>query len=209
MSDHSRSCALGARSRRIVLAVSEVLESRRLMAAPHVNFPTQPSPEDDIQSPNGHFFFEDETFENQPGQGLKVAFNQSVTLAAGAMTLTNLTTPEKLTELTKSGSGATHTWKVGATDEGEGILERGNYELLLNADLVTNAGNEKLDGDSDGTGGDDYISGFFFQPGDANHDRLVSGDDYSSIAYNSTIPGANGFHNGDFNYDGIISGDDY
>ncbi|MEA2710995.1 MAG: hypothetical protein QOF78_3596, partial [Phycisphaerales bacterium] len=204
MSNRSRSRALGTRPRRIVLAVSEVLESRRLMASPQVSLPTQPLPEDDIQSPNGHFYFED-----APGQALNVAFNQSVTLASGAMSLTNLTTAETVTELTQSGSGATRTWTVGETIDGQGMLTRGNYELLLNADLVTNAGNENLDGDSNGTGGDDYISGFFFQPGDANHDRLVSGDDYSSIDFNSTIPGANGFHNGDFNYDGIISGDDW
>jgi autotransporter-associated beta strand protein len=45
--------------------------------------------------------------------------------------------------------------------------------------------------------------------GDANLDGFISGDDYSSIDFNVSTPGASGYWNGDFNYDGIISGDDY
>ena len=45
--------------------------------------------------------------------------------------------------------------------------------------------------------------------GDANLDGFVSGDDYSAIDFNITVPGASGWEKGDFNYDGIISGDDY
>jgi hypothetical protein len=45
--------------------------------------------------------------------------------------------------------------------------------------------------------------------GDANLDGFISGDDYTTIDFNTATPGAAGYGNGDFNYDGIISGDDY
>jgi hypothetical protein len=209
MMNRSRSRAAAARSsRRIVMAVSETLEPRRLMAAPQVVVPA-PFPEPGTPlGPDGHF-----EFELDPAQKVVAKFDQSVTLASGAMSLTNLTTAEAVTELdqTCSAQDLSYTWTVGQADPQNmpGILPPGNYELLFNADKVTNGGSEELDGNLDGTGGDDYVSGFFFQPADANHDRAVDGGDYGQIDNSIQMPGSRGFSNGDFNYDGVIDGGDY
>jgi len=211
MLNRSRSRAAGARARRHTLAMAliQTLEQRRLFAAPTVEQPpAYPAPGEPV-GPDGHFHF-----ENAPSQQVKVAFDQSVTLAADAMSLLNLTTGQTITELTQTDPepGPTRTWDVGYADPNvwTGVLPRGNYELLLNADRVTSAvGNEKLDGDRDGTGGDDYVSGFFFQPGDVNHDRVVDGADYGTLDQWYQFPGTNGFSNGDVNYDEVIDGADY
>ena len=169
--------------------------------------PTYPQQGDPV-GPDGHFHF-----EHAPAQQVKVSFNESVTLAPGAMSLLNLTTGQTITELTQTDTepGATRSWTVGYADPDlwTGTLPRGNYELLFNANKVTNDTGEKLDGNRDGTAGDDYVHGFFFQPGDANHDRVVDGADYGMIDNYVQFPGTDGFSNGDFNYDDIIDGADY
>ena len=212
MLNRSGSRAAGARARRrtLVMALAETLEQRRLFAAPHVEQPPAYPAPGEPAGPDGHFHF-----ENAPGQQVKVEFDQSVVLASNAMSLLNLTTGQTITELTQTDTepGPTRTWDVGYADPNvwTGVLPRGNYELLLNADRVTSAaaGNEKLDGDRDGTGGDDYVSGFFFQPGDVNHDRVVDGADYGTLDQWYQFPGTAGFSNGDVNYDEVIDGADY
>jgi hypothetical protein len=47
------------------------------------------------------------------------------------------------------------------------------YEVLVNADLVYNTDTIKL--------AQDYTSSFFFQPGDADHNRVVNGDDFAGL----------------------------
>ena len=197
-----------APQRALVRAVTETLEPRRLMAAPVVEQPPAYPVQGEPVGPDGHLHF-----EYAPGQQVKVDFDQSVTLASNAMSLLNLTTGQPSTQLTQTNPepGATRTWDVGYADPDVwiGVLPRGNYEVLLDADKVTNTADEKLDGNRDGTGGDDYVHGFFFQPGDANHDRVVDGADYGAIDNYVQFPGTDGFSNGDFNYDDVIDGADY
>jgi hypothetical protein len=198
-----------ARSCRSV--IQEALESRRLMAAPQVVAPPAfPEPGEPL-GPDGHFHFEG--WPDAPAQQVKASFNQSVTLASGAMSLLNLTTGQSISELTQTDSepGPTRSWTVGYADPdvSAGTLPRGNYELLFNANKVTNGSGDALDGDRDGTAGDDYVSGFFFMPGDANHDRVVDAGDYGMIDWFIDVQDAEGFSNGDFNYDGVIDAGDY
>src|SRR5439155_14952189 len=81
---------------------------------------------------------------------------------------------------------------------------RGNYEAFLNAARITDAATGQVHLND----GQDYLTSFFFLPGDANHDRIVNMDDYGRIDFASPI-GVAGYSNGDFNLDGKINQDDY
>jgi hypothetical protein len=86
-----------------------------------------------------------------------------------------------------------------------GLLADGNYQATLLAAGVrdtSDGGGNALDGNADGTGGDDYVTNFFFLNGDANHDRTVDVTDLGILATNWQSTGV-GFSQGDFNLDGF------
>ena len=143
-----------AARRQIDRAVTETLETRVLMAAPKVLAP--PPPDAESNTPENHF-----AIETGP-QRLEYNFSESVDVAPGALLVTGLTGSLIGTSraTTMSGSGASRSFAI--ADPGSyGVphsLPRGNYEAALNADLITNAHGELLDGNRDGAGGDDYVT---------------------------------------------------
>src|SRR5262245_18089797 len=99
----------------MIHAITEPLEARRLMAAPQVVAPPPfPEPGEPL-GPEWHFHFEGVPVEGEPGQEVTVSFNQSLTFATGAMTLTNLTTGLEITQVTQRDAepGPTRAWEVG------------------------------------------------------------------------------------------------
>jgi hypothetical protein len=88
------------------------------------------------------------------------------------------------------------------------ILPDGNYRVTLLAAGITDAAGNPLDGNGNGTGGDDYTFDFFVWAGDANHDRTVNLTDFNTLASNFGQSGRN-FTQGDFNYDTIVNLQDF
>ncbi len=84
-----------------------------------------------------------------------------------------------------------------------GLLADGNYRATLGAGGISDVPGNGLDGDGNGSGGDDFTSGFFFLRGDANHDRVVDITDLGILATNWQGSGKT-FAQGDFNYDGLV-----
>lgn len=116
----------------------------------------------------------------------------------------------------------TNTTSISMTFMGASVifesLQNDNYELKLEADLIKNQANESLDGDGNGTGGDDYILGdaqednFYRHYGDADGDGDVDGTDFAVHfipAYGSTSTSPNYRRDLDFDGDGDIDGTDY
>ncbi|MEL6106145.1 MAG: choice-of-anchor Q domain-containing protein [Planctomycetota bacterium] len=98
---------------------------------------------------------------------------------------------------------------------GPGGLLDGNYRLTLKADRIA-AGVLPLDGDANGSGGDDYHYGepadnFFRLFGDSDGDRDVDGQDYGRFAASFQLsegqPGFNPVFDSD--KDGDVDGQDY
>src|SRR5206468_2599960 len=92
----------------------------------------------------------------------------------------------------------TATWQlpVGLAD--------GNYRATLSAAGVSDAQGRPLDGNGDGTGGDNFTLDFFHLGGDANHDRSVNFSDLVTVAQNYGGSGKS-FSQGDFNFDGTVN----
>lgn len=169
------------------------MEPRRLLVAPQVRPPALPNAR--YGTPDGHFYMEVDP------QSLQFTFDQPVDVQPGALTVRNLTTQTDVSGITETGSGSTRTFSF------DSVLPAGNYEAVLLADRVT-ANGDPLDGNGNGTGGDDYVTRFFFLPGDLDHNRRVDGDDFWWIDSSFSNPTL-GYHLGDLNYDGRKNGDDY
>jgi hypothetical protein len=84
-----------------------------------------------------------------------------------------------------------------------GVLPAGRYRVTLVAAGVT-AGGVALDGNGDGTPGDDYVFDFFTLPGDANRDGVVNFNDLLALARNYNKSGVT-LADGDFTGDGIVN----
>ncbi len=134
------------------------------------------------------------------GQLLLVPVNTSVSLApvAGGMTAT----------LTFSGSQT----------RGSGSLIDGNYQLVLNGNLIRKAGTTMmLDADGDGAAGGQYVYGaqatdqFFALYGDINGDRVLDTVDFIAFrsAYRRSLGNPAYREEFDFNDDGVIDQNDY
>jgi hypothetical protein len=82
-------------------------------------------------------------------------------------------------------------------------LADGNYRATLVAAGVLDSQGRSLDGNSDGTGGDDFAYNFHHLGGDANGDRRVDYQDFSVLFANFEQPGRS-FGQGDFNFDGAV-----
>ena len=67
-------------------------------------------------------------FQDDPAQHLVVEFDQNVTVANNALSLTNLTTGASFTQLVRSGSDDVYAWTVNNPSQAiPGALPRGNY----------------------------------------------------------------------------------
>jgi titin len=90
-----------------------------------------------------------------------------------------------------------------------GILPDGNYRVTLNAFGITDAAGNPLDGNADGSGGDDYTYDFFFLNGDVDRDRDVDFADLVTLAqkYGVSGPGVD-WYTGDFTYDSTVNFND-
>jgi hypothetical protein len=83
------------------------------------------------------------------------------------------------------------------------ILSDGNYRATLLASGITDAAGNHVDGNGDGTGGDNYVYDFFLLVGDANHDRKVDITDLGIVGTNWQ-QSQRTWSQGDFNYDGLV-----
>jgi len=146
----------------------------------------------------------------QNPQALEFTFTEDVSasLSVADLEVFNLTTslPVDTSAFTLSYNPVTNT----ATFSVNGILPNGDLRAtVLAANLGDPSGN-LLDGNSNGTGGDNFTFDFFFLQGDANRDRKVDSDDFNILATNFGLAGQN-FSHGNFNYDpaGVVDSDDF
>src|SRR5262249_47936168 len=87
-------------------------------------------------------------------------------------------------------------------------LPDGNYQFTLTAAGVSDQSGNTLDGNGDGTGGDNFTFSFFVLAADANRDRSVDTVDFNILASNfGQSPRV--FSQGDFNYDGTVDTVDF
>ena len=138
----------------------------------------------------------------------KFSKNVSATLVPADLQLTNLTTGLAVATASMSVSFdpasniATFTFP-GLTN---GRLTTGRYRAVLLAAGI-NAGGTPLDGNSDGTPGDNYTFDFVHLPGDLNGDAKVNFIDFQQFEINYGKTGAT-WADGDFNYDGTVNDPD-
>ena len=144
---------------------------------------------------------------------LSLTFSDDVaaTVAVGDLTLYNNSTGEfvDLSGMTSSDFSydpQTHTarWDLSGLSLGEAF-----YSASIPGGQVADQFGRLLDGNADGTGGDDYLNVIVVaMPGDANADGQVNIADLRSVisGFGSATPG---WSDGDFNSDGVVDGADY
>ena len=138
---------------------------------------------------------------------LTVVFDADVAVAAEDLSLLNDSIGGALVNLSGIGfsynsSTNTATWDFSTLDP----LEAAFYTYQLDAAAITSEG-LTLDGDGDGTGGDDFVDQHYLAiPGDANLDGVVDvlGDAFVLVGnLNSTTNLA--YADGNFNADGVVN----
>ena len=105
-------------------------------------------------------------------------------------------------------SGATFAYDDGTSsatwDVTAAAIAPGYYTLSVSAAGITDAAGNMLDGNEDGTGGDDYVESIYVAiPGDANSDGTVNIGDLTLLAGSFGQSGT--WADGDFNDDGLIN----
>lgn len=140
--------------------------------------------------------------QNRPDRltSLTFVFDQNVTatLTADDLALFNETTGAPVDLSLAALDAATGRWDLSAVS-----LPAAFYRATLSAAGITDTAGNPLDGDGDGTGGDDYVQSLLVAiPGDASLDGTVDSNDFS-------IWNANQFTNGsweqaDFTHDGAV-----
>jgi hypothetical protein len=145
---------------------------------------------------------------------LAVTFNEDVNVQAAALSLRNDTaggTPVNLTGILFNYDGATLTasWDFSSVAG----LGAAFYTVVLDATLVTNSIGDPLDGDGDGTGGDDFDHALLVaKRGDSDTDGDVDLSDYNRLATNFDPVGFAGPHSwadGNFDSDNDVDLSDY
>ncbi len=143
---------------------------------------------------------------NTPDQLLAMTFtfNEDVagSIDVNDLSLSDASTgqPVDISSATMSYDAGTHTarWDLSAVP-----VTAGYYNVVLAASGITDAAGNSLDGDGNGTGGDDFIQQEMVAfPGDANLDGTVNVLDLSALANHYNLPG--GWSDGDFNQDALI-----
>ena len=99
------------------------------------------------------------------------------------------------------------TWSRDAFAATATSLADGYYRLELNADLFTDVAGNRLDGNGDGAGGDNYVIEFHRLEGDANGDRAVNSIDMNLInAALGAVPTSTTWNaNADLDRDGRVT----
>ena len=151
------------------------------------------------------------TFEFEQSHGIAVRFSESVqaTLSISDIFLANLTQGFQVNpgSISLAYNTADNTATLAFPGLPSARLQDGNYRLTISAAGVTDAAGRLLDGDGNGTPGDDYLFEFFVFAGDANRDRTVDLGDFALLAANFNRPGT--FSQGDFNYSGTVELGDF
>jgi hypothetical protein len=134
--------------------------------------------------------------------------NVQASLVAGDLQLTNLTTgvPVDTASISVSFDPAANIATFTFPGLAGGRLTPGRYRAVLLASGI-NAGGAQLDGNSDGTPGDNYTFDFVHLPGDLNGDGKVDFTDFQQIELTYGKTGAS-WADGDFNYDGVVNDSD-
>jgi hypothetical protein len=141
-------------------------------------------------------------FDVETGPKLSLRFSQSVQQSLGAsdLLLHNLTNNQDIAAPAPTYDPATDTATFNFAS-----LSDGNYTATLKAAGVSDAAGSNLDGNKDGTGGDDYTFSFFVLAGDANHDRSINFADLVAVAQHYGQVGGATASTGDANSDGNVS----
>ncbi len=144
------------------------------------------------------------TYDANVGRQISFQFSQSVkaSLSIADIVVHNSTTNQDVTPSGMTYDDASNTATFTFSD-----LPDGNYTATLSGTAISDAAGSPLDGNGDGTGGDDYPMSFFALAGDANHDRTVDFNDLVALAQNYNTSGKT-FAGGDFNYDGTVDFND-
>ena len=151
------------------------------------------------------------TFNFLTSQNVQVTFTQNVgaSLTTADLQLQNLTTGATVPagSMAVSFDANTNTATITFPGFANGTLPDGNYRLTLLAPGIT-SGAGQLDGNRDGTGGDNFTFEFFVLAGDANRDKAVNLLDFNILAANFGQANRN-FAQGDFDYSGTVNLQDF
>ena len=123
----------------------------------------------------------------------------SASLSVDALRVHNNTNGQDVAATGVSYDSSTNT----ATFTLPGTLPSGSYTATLLARIVTDATGEHLDGNGDGTPGDDYVLQFQQAAGDVTADLAVNFSDLLLLSQNYGKPGT--FAQGDVNHDGVVN----
>jgi len=136
---------------------------------------------------------------------LEFSEDVSASLAAADLTLTPRTgVGVSVTPSAVNYDALTNTATFTFANLSGGRLPDGDYRATLAADGVTDRSANRLDGNADGTAGDDFHLDLFALAGDANRDRTVDFNDLVRLAQNYNAAGGMTAAEGDFNYDGRV-----
>jgi hypothetical protein len=135
---------------------------------------------------------------------LTFSFNENVSasLTTSDIVVFNQTTgsPVATASMALSYNGGTNTATVTFPGLTGALLTDGNYQATLVAAGITDPAGNQLDGNGDGTPGDNFVLSFFFLNGDASRDGRVTLTDFNILAGNFGQSGRD-FTQGNFNYD--------
>jgi hypothetical protein len=145
--------------------------------------------------------------DNRLPQKLTFTFSEDVTGVTGSsLVIKNTATQAILAPSSFTYDPTLHT----ATATFNTEIPDGGYTARLLQSAITDGASQHLDGNADGTGGDDYVLAFTHLVGDANHDGVVNYDDMVQVLgsgkYNTGAPAT--WADGDFNYDGKVDAAD-
>lgn len=128
-------------------------------------------------------------------------------ISAGDLRLTRADTGQAIdlggASFSYSAATRTATWQlpVSAIDQ----MGDGFYRATLDADGITDGLGRALDGNRDGTGGDDFSFGLFRMAGDTNGDGQVNALDLATVRDNWLQPAGEFDANADLNDDGAVN----
>ena len=138
----------------------------------------------------------------------KFSKNVAASLVTSDLQVTNLTTGLAVATASMAVSFDPNSNIATFTFPGlaNGQLATGHYRAVLLASGI-NSGGVALDGNGDGTPGDNYTFDFTHLPGDLNGDNKVNFNDYQLFELNYGKTSAT-WADGDFNYDGTVNDPD-
>jgi hypothetical protein len=143
-------------------------------------------------------------------QSIVLYFREAIqAVNVGDLTLVNLTSGQTIDPAAISvvyDPGA-KTETIAFPGFANGHLPNGDYRLTLAAGGAKDLAGNELDGNSDGTAGDDFTFKFYQLAGDATRDRAVDFNDLVKLAQNYNTTGKV-WPDGDFNGDGNVDFND-